>query len=156
MFMQIARVASMRSTCHRLNVGAAVVHNKSIISLAYNGPPSGQPHCQGNDCILNKRGGCSRAIHAEENALLRIPEGLIREDLTLYVTHSPCKDCSELISLWNDKYSNSLKTIVYETAYRDTSALDELAKEVDVYRLTPSGYLMNHLTKQVYNHREQE
>lgn len=151
MFMQMARVASLRSTCHRLNVGAILVFDNNVVSHGYNGPASGKPHCKGNACELTATGGCARAIHAEVNAITRLNNDLIEEDKTLYVTHSPCPKCAELIP------SAFIKRVIYETPYRDTSSLDYLVSQgIEVLRLTPSGYLVDHKTNQVKNADEQQ
>lgn len=152
MFMEMARTASKRSTCHRLNVGCILVHDKNVVSHGYNGPLSGEPHCRGNSCQLNESGGCMRSVHAEKNALNRMSDEFMDVPVILYVTHSPCPDCCEFIRTWN----GNISCIIYETAYRDTTALDELAKKLTVFRLTPSGYLMNHHTKEVCNSQEQD
>lgn len=146
MFLEMARVASKRSTCHRLNVGAILVQGNHILSQGYNGPPSGQEHCQGNECRLSNKGACIRAIHAERNAIQRA--GLwshTKEDVvTMYVTHSPCPECAKLL-----KHSY-IDRVVYETAYRDTTPLEYLISVgIEVFKLSPSGYLVNHKTNEI-------
>jgi dCMP deaminase len=149
MWMEMARTASKRSTCHRLSVGALLVHGNNVLSVGYNGPPSGQPHCKGNDCPLNDKGGCVSADHAEKNAIERAPVMPKDNDaIFLYVTDSPCRACAELIG------KAGIHCVVYEKPYRDITPVDDiLIKKYDiaVYRLTPSGYLMNHETGQVYH-----
>lgn len=145
MFLEMARVASKRSTCHRLNVGAILVSDDRVLSQGYNGPPSKQPHCKGNACELTEVGACMRAVHAEENAIKRAihwcPHG---HKTTIYVTHSPCMHCSRLL------VDNKISTVIYETAYRDTKPLEFLIESnVEVFRLSPSGYLINHKTNEI-------
>lgn len=151
MFMSIARTASMRSTCHRLSVGAVLVYEGNIVSLGYNGPHSKEPHCQGNNCHVGPTGGCVRAVHAEVNAIRRLSNDLMDEAKTLYVTHSPCPSCAEVIVAAN------IKQVIYETPYRDTSALEYLVDcGIEVLKLTPSGYLTDLKNNKVLNTEEQE
>ena len=142
MFMEMARVASKRSTCFRLNVGAIAVADNRIVSMGYNGPESGEPHCSGNSCCEPGK-GCHRAIHAETNAIGRIPEGY--KNLTLYTTHSPCYMCVREIMAYMD-----IRRVVFEAEYRLTTPLRFLSEEgIEVYRLSPSGYLINHFTNEI-------
>lgn len=148
MWMEMARTASKRATCHRLSVGAMLIHKNNVLSVGYNGPPPGEPHCQGNSCQLSEKGACTRAYHAERNAIERAPEIPNDSDaVVLYVTNSPCADCAERIA------KAGIQLVIYENPYRDTSPLDTLIDKysVTVFRLTPSGYLMNHRTGQVYD-----
>lgn len=88
MFMEIAHAVARRSTCMRLNVGAVIVQGRSIVSIGYNGAPSGAPHCLGNACPGKLV--CRETIHAEDNALRHLPP--LEPDsplLDLYVTDSP-------------------------------------------------------------------
>lgn len=144
MFMEIAKTVSKRSTCHRLNVGAVLVVDNRVVSIGYNGPPSGELHCQGNKCQLSESGGCGRSLHAEYNALKYYLENhkvLPSKGMDLYITHSPCSECALFIK------DAGVQRIYYETAYRNTTPLEFLVhNSVKVYRLTPSGYLINHLT----------
>lgn len=145
MFMSIARVVSLRSTCHRLNVGAIVVVDKNIISMGYNGSPPGQLHCQGNQCPLSS-GGCIKTIHAEANALSRVPKDLLTVAKEIYITHSPCVNCADLI------ISNNVKKVFYEVPYRKLDAIDTLlANHVLVFQHTPSGYLIDHFTGKIHS-----
>ena len=67
-YLEIARVVSTRSTCPRASVGAVIVKDHRIVATGYNGAPSGEPHCTDVGCQLVD-GHCSRAIHAETNAV---------------------------------------------------------------------------------------
>lgn len=139
MYMDIARTVSKRSTCFRLNVGAVLVGDNHLISVGYNGSAPDEPHCAGNDCPLSKSGGCTRARHAEWNAIERMHDSDRKKDLIIYCTHSPCGHCAEHI------VNAGIKTVIYETPYRDTSSIDFLlARYVKVFKYTPSGYLINH------------
>lgn len=135
MWMEIAQVAAKRSTCSRANVGAVLVSKSSLISLGYNGPPPGHPHCTGPKCA--PQGYCYRATHAEENAIYRAP----REDVSgcdLYVTRSPCTDCAEIIA------DAGIDRVFYQEEYRDPLGVSLLRQGgVDVYRMTPNGWIID-------------
>lgn len=74
MFMDIAEIVAKRSACLRNNVGAVIVNKENnIVAIGYNGVPSGIPHCTSECCIK----GCSLAIHAEDNAIRRMPKMMI-------------------------------------------------------------------------------
>jgi dCMP deaminase len=143
MFMMIARAASLRSTCFRLNVGAVLVAgDKHVLSLGYNGPASGEPHCTGNGCVPPGHVGCSRSIHAEANALSHGPTFLEAFDKkTMYVTASPCADCAGLL------IKSGVTRVVYENEYRNPAPLQMLIEHgITVHKLTPSGYLVSFAT----------
>lgn len=140
MFMMMAEVAALRSTCRRLSVGAVLVdaeHN--FVSLGYNGPPSGEVHCTDDDC---GHPSCTRAKHAEENAieragsLIRFP----RDSLTLYVTNSPCEHC------WN-RITNSIHIgrVVFKNEYRISHHLRE-NHGIRIEKITASGYVTDFVT----------
>lgn len=139
MLMEMARVASKRSTCHRLNVGAIIAIENRPISVGYNGSPPGEPHCAGNGCTLGPAGGCIRARHAEWNAIEFLRESIQDLDASIYCTHSPCRQCADHI------INAGITRVYYETPYRDTSAVDHLVwKGISVFKYSPSGYLFNH------------
>lgn len=142
MFMMMARAAAMRSTCFRLNVGAVVVVDNRPVSIGYNGAPSGAPHCAGNACP--GRHHCRETIHAEANAIDYVPAELQGEAWDLYVTHSPCADCAQLIldrSIMGSPQGN-ISRVFFEAAYRNTDHLAELAKSVELYQVTPAGFVV--------------
>lgn len=139
MFMEMARVAAKRSTCHRLNVGAVLVHDKKVISIGYNGAPSGEPHCNSVDCAMSGQ-GCTRTIHAERNAIESV-DWLTIKGAALYVTHSPCEACTQLI------LQHSIKEVYFETAYRKIDHLYQLtAQGIHLFQYTLAGYLINQST----------
>jgi dCMP deaminase len=143
MWMGIAQTASMRSTCFRGNVGAVIVYGTDIISLGYNGPESGKPHCIGANCPLTDAGSCKNSIHAEKNAILRCdPADVIEADL--YCTHSPCRGCSELI------IESKIARVFYQQFYKDKRPIVNMLKNgVLVYRITPSGYIIDERTNEL-------
>jgi len=136
MFMSIAEVASRRSTCFRRNVGAVIVANKNIISIGYNGPPSGEPHCTGNGCA-GPSGACTRAVHAEVNALSRASGGG-QWTWSMYCTESPCPACARVI------VNSRVAEVFYLNQYRLIEGIETLILGgVVVWRMTPSGYIIN-------------
>lgn len=152
MFMEMARAASRRSTCFRLNVGAIVVRENNPIAVGWNGQEPGAPHCAGNDCPGVTPGKCG-TLHAEVNALKKaeiLSLGRSIKPYDLYCTDSPCGLCVEYIVGINKREGTSpVGRIFYETPYRDTSALGRLFGIVEVYNLTPAGYVMDHFTRKV-------
>ncbi len=146
MMMEIAQVVAKRATCFRLNVGAVITMNDRIVSIGYNGRPSGKPHCQGNLCPGRFR--CQETIHAEDNAIKHMPQSI--DDGTfapvLYVTDSPCQACARLI------IKRGFKSVYYRTPYRLSDGLDDLVEaQVGVYQVLPSGVIMDYSTKAFIN-----
>lgn len=135
MFMMMARAAAMRSTCFRLNVGAVIVVDNRPVSIGYNGAPKGAPHCAGNACP--GRHHCQETIHAEDNAIAYVPVDLHGKSWDLYVTHSPCSACADIIT-----DSPEIKRVFFEAVYRDTSHLKHLALKVPLYQVTPAGFVV--------------
>lgn len=138
--MRHALLASERSTCSRLNVGAVIfnLQTRSIIGTGYNGPEAGAPHCD-RHCTTGE--SCVRALHAEANAINR---SVFHDqcDYDLYVTHSPCANCAQLI------YRNRhyVQRIFYGIEFRSVEPLGELARVMDVYKVTPAGYITRFAT----------
>lgn len=152
MFMQMARIASLRSTCHRLNVGAIVTQENNPIAIGWNGQEPGAPHCAGNTCPGIVPGRCG-TLHAEVNALTKASKILLSEypashqpPVDLYCTDSPCGFCTEFILR---DTAVSVGRIFYETPYRDTSHLGQLHGVSEVYLVTPAGYIVDHFTRRV-------
>lgn len=151
MFMQMARVASLRSTCHRLNVGAIVTQGNNPIAVGWNGQEPGAPHCAGNECPGITPGNCG-TLHAEVNALTKAAQvmGVARAmgapRVDLYCTDSPCSLCTQFIL---EDASLLVERIFYETPYRDTSHLGRFHGITEVYLVTPAGYIVDHFTRRV-------
>ena len=118
-YLKMSQEWSKLSHCKRKKVGALIVKDKMIISDGYNGCPSGFE----NTCE-NERGETKwYVLHAEANAILKCARhGKSCEDATLYVTLSPCQDCSKLI------HQSGIKRVVYLNEYKDTTGLDFLKK----------------------------
>jgi len=139
MFMDMAEVAARRSTCFRGNIGALIVSGTNIYAMGYNGPPSGHPHCAGQECQLGPTGGCARSAHAEDNAIQRA--GSMAYGADLYCTSSPCERCAEKIIMFQ------LGRVFYRHPYRSSAGLQKLLQaDIPVYRVTPAGYIVSELT----------
>lgn len=103
-FFDIARIVSTRATCPRKQVGCVIVNNKRILATGYNGAPEGSEHCTDVGCAMVAN-HCTRAIHAEENAINWLLDYFYPAwftEITLYCTLQPCNKCAKLIS----KYKN--------------------------------------------------
>lgn len=93
--MKLAELASTRGTCSKQQVGVCLVKNDSVISLAYNGAPSGLSHCTDENHLTDH---CNLALHSELNSILHAAKnGQSTLNSTLYTTHSPCKDCAKML-----------------------------------------------------------
>ena len=118
-YLRIAAEWSKLSYCKRKQVGAIIVRDKMIISDGYNGTPSGFENCCEDDEGLTQW----YVLHAEANAILKVARSTQTcENATLYITLSPCKECSKLI------HQSGIKRVVYKEGYKDTSGLDFLTK----------------------------
>jgi dCMP deaminase len=121
LYVQIAKVLAQVGTCPRAQVGALIVRNGRIISTGYNGSPPGQPHCIDVGCQEKVVPGCTRAIHAEANAIVYAARaGISTDAATMYCTHSMCATCAAIVA------SAGIVRVVYETPYRLTGGLDLL------------------------------
>lgn len=110
---------SRRSTCERLRVGALIARDGRIVSIGYNGAPSGLPHCGPPHCDLLHP--CVRTLHAESNAIAYAARtGIATEGCELYTTDSPCMACAKLI------ISAGIIGVTYERIYRDDGGLQLL------------------------------
>jgi len=123
MMMRIAAVVSQRGTCERASVGAVIALDGRIISSGYVGAPSGLPHCREVGCDIGDSGGCRRTVHAETNAVaFAARAGIPTAGSTIYVTHSPCRECAKII------LNAGIERVVYEQPYRDSSGLELLSE----------------------------
>lgn len=140
MFMLFAEAAARRSTCRRLNVGCVITYDNSPVAVGYNGPPAGEPHCSGPDCGVPS---CTRAIHAEINAIKRVPADIPFGACTVYVTNSPCPSCTIQIVQYG------FKKVVFRDEYRLVDHLANFsAAGVRLLKLTPSGFMIDFATGQ--------
>ncbi|MDN3641529.1 dCMP deaminase family protein [Lutimonas halocynthiae] len=118
-YLKMAKEWSKLSHCKRKQVGALIVKGKMIISDGYNGTPTGFDNCCEDDDGSTKW----HVLHAEANAILKVASSTQAcQGATLYITLSPCKDCSKLI------HQSGIKRVVYANAYKDESGIDFLNK----------------------------
>ena len=118
-YLRMARIWAENSYCKRRKVGALVVKDKMIISDGYNGTPSGFENVCEDDNNLTK----PYVLHAEANAITKLARSSNNSDgATLYVTASPCIECSKLIN------QAGIKRVVYGEQYRLTDGLDLLRR----------------------------
>ena len=117
-FMKIAEVISMRSTCIRRNVGAVLVKDNHILSTAYNGAPSGLPHCTPAICVRKhlkpgEKPELCRGVHAEINCIIQaaLHGTTIEGNTSLYTTTFPCMSCLKLI------INAKIKRLIYKEGY---------------------------------------
>jgi dCMP deaminase len=126
-YLRLAREWSKLSYCKRKQVGAIIVRDKMIISDGYNGTPSGFENC----CEDEQNITHWYVLHAEANAILKVARSTQScHDATLYITLSPCKECSKLI------HQSGIKRVVYHKGYKDDSGLQFLIKAgVDIQHI---------------------
>ncbi|MBC8883769.1 dCMP deaminase family protein [Flavobacterium piscinae] len=118
-YLRIAKEWSRLSYCKRKQVGAIIVKDRMIISDGYNGTPSGFENCCEDENNLTKW----YVLHAEANAILKVAGSTQScEGATLYITLSPCRECSKLI------HQSGIKRVVYQEGYKDNSGLQFLEK----------------------------
>ncbi len=118
-YLRIAREWGKLSYCKRKQVGAVIVKDRMIISDGYNGTPSGfENDCEDEDNLTKWY-----VLHAEANAILKVAASTqSSKGATLYITYSPCKECSKLI------HQSGIKRVVYQNNYKDDSGLSFLKK----------------------------
>jgi dCMP deaminase len=118
-YLKMANTWGELSHCERKKVGALIVKNRMIISDGYNGTPTGFE----NVCEDEERYTKWYVLHAEANAILKVAASTQScVGATLYITLSPCRECSKLI------HQSGIKRVVYAKAYKDTSGLTFLDK----------------------------
>ena len=124
--MEVAKTFANLSHAKRLNVGAIVVKDDRIISIGYNGMPSGWE----NECEIENTTK-PQVLHAESNAIAKLARsndsGL---DADIFITHSPCIECAKLI------YQSGIKRVYFGENYRNTDGLDFLtASKINVIQV---------------------
>ena len=118
-YLQMAATWGQLSYCERKKVGALIVKDRMIISDGYNGTPSGFE----NVCEDEEHYTKWYVLHAEANAILKVAASTQScKGATLYITLSPCKECSKLI------HQSGITRVVFASAYKDTSGIDFLEK----------------------------
>ena len=118
-YLRMATIWSENSYCERRKVGALIVKDKMIISDGYNGTPTGFE----NVCEDQNNVSKPYVLHAEANAITKIARSSNNSDgATLYVTDSPCIECSKLI------IQAGIKRVIYKREYRLTDGVDLLKR----------------------------
>lgn len=117
-YMELAVNLARRSHCLKRHVGAVLTKDTRIISIGYNGPPPGTHNCDEEwpevGCPRDSKGGCSLAIHAEQNAILyAVKNKTSVEGATLYCTLSPCLACARII------FSMGIRRVIYYKSYAE-------------------------------------
>lgn len=127
-YLRIAREWGKLSHCARKQVGALIVKDRMIISDGYNGTPSGFENICEDDEGLTKW----YVLHAEANAILKVAGSTQScRGATLYITLSPCRECSKLI------HQAGIKRLVYQKGYKDDAGLVFLEKAgVEIIQIT--------------------
>lgn len=131
-YMKTAKLFAEHSYAKRKKVGAVVVKDDRIISIGYNGMPTGWtndcedvvtpslPYLQGDGPTLKTK---PEVLHAEQNAIAKLAKSTESGDgATMFITHAPCLDCAKLI------YQSGIKSVYYRNTYRNTDGVDFLNK----------------------------
>jgi dCMP deaminase len=123
LYIDWAHRAAQLSPAQRLNVGAVIVKDDTVISYGYNGMPAGWT----NVCEDVKADGTLQTkpevLHAESNAIAKLARGTNSGlGASLFVTHSPCLECAKLI------YQSGIQHVYYRENYRDNSGVEFLKK----------------------------
>ena len=132
-YMKTAETFAELSSARRLHVGALVVKDDRIISIGYNGMPSGwDNNCEYEIGLIIDDNGYTvetrlktkpEVLHAETNAIAKLAKSTESGDgATMFITHAPCLDCAKLI------YQSGISSVLYRNSYRDTAGLDFLSK----------------------------
>ena len=118
-YLRMARIWAENSYCKRRQVGALVVKDKMIISDGYNGTLSGFENlCEDANNVTQPY-----VLHAEANAITKLARSNNNSDgSTLYVTASPCIECSKLI------IQSGIKRVVYGEKYRLEDGINLMKK----------------------------
>ncbi|RLF15326.1 MAG: cytidine deaminase [Thermoprotei archaeon] len=141
-FMEMAKLASKRSTCLRRKTGAVLVKDNRVIATGYNGAPKGLPHCSEVGCVREElkvpsgqRHELCRGLHAEQNAIIQAAVfGVSTRGATLYCTTFPCSICAKMI------INAEIKEVVYDDEYEDELSRKMLLEAgVKVRKYKPRG-----------------
>lgn len=126
-YLRMALEWGKLSHCKRKQVGALIVRDNMIISDGYNGTPSGFP----NRCEDENGNTQWYVLHAEANAILKVAKSTqSAKGATLYLTLSPCKECSKLV------LQAGITRVVFMNSYKDSSGVDFLREAgIEVHQL---------------------
>ena len=118
-YLKMAKEWAKLSYCERKKVGALIVKDRMIISDGYNGTPSGAENCCEDEEGTTKW----YVLHAEANAILKVAKSTQScDNATLYITMSPCRDCSKLI------HQAGIVRVVYQNSYKDLAGIEFLKR----------------------------
>lgn len=118
-YMRMATEWGKLSHCERKKVGALIVKDRMIISDGYNGTPTSFENC----CEDDEGNTKWYVLHAEANAILKVASSTQScKGATLYITLSPCKECSKLI------HQSGITRVIYKEHYKDDSGVKFLEK----------------------------
>jgi dCMP deaminase len=127
-YMKTAETFAGLSSAVRLHVGAIIVKDDRIISIGYNGMPSGwDNNCEdyygldlkGNPTLVTK----PEVLHAETNAIAKLAKSTESgANAVLFITHAPCLDCAKLV------YQSGINSVYYRNSYRNKEGVNFLAK----------------------------
>ena len=129
-YLRMAQIWAENSYCQRRKVGALVVKDQMIISDGFNGTPSGFENvCEENDVTK------PYVLHAEANAITKLARSHnSSEGATLYVTASPCLECSKLI------IQSGIQRVIYGEQYRLQDGIELLRRAgIEVIQLTATS-----------------
>ena len=126
-YLRLAASWAELSHCMRKEVGAIIVKDGMIISDGYNGTPSGFDNCCENELGETQW----YVLHAEANAILKVAKSTNNcSGATLYLTLSPCKDCSKLV------IQSGIKRVVFQNGYKDPEGINFLVQAgIDVEQI---------------------
>jgi dCMP deaminase len=127
-YMKTAETFAELSSAVRLHVGAIVVKDDRIISIGYNGMPSGWDNTCENDFGLDLKGKRTlvtkpEVLHAETNAIAKLARSTESGDgASIFITHAPCLDCAKLV------YQSGISSVYYRNSYRNVDGVQFLEK----------------------------
>ena len=129
-YMDVAERFAQLSSAKRLNVGAIVVKDDRIVSIGYNGMPSGWDNVCEEEVITEYESYTDsvlvtkpEVLHAESNAIAKLARSSESgEGADIFITHAPCIECAKLI------YQSGISTVYYKNDYRSTQGIDFLNK----------------------------
>ena len=134
-YLRMAREWARLSYCHRKQVGALIVKDRMIISDGYNGTPSGFE----NTCEDAEGKTHWYVLHAEANAILKLAASTnSAKGATLYLTLSPCKECSKLV------LQAGIRRLVYISEYSDGEGISFLRTHgIDILQIAEENLQLN-------------
>lgn len=133
-YMDVAERFAQLSSAKRLQVGAIVVKNDRIVSIGYNGMPTGWDNCCEEEVVVAVIDGVPQreikelktrpeVLHAESNCIAKLARSSESgEGADIFITHAPCIDCAKLI------YQSGIATVYYKHDYRSTQGVEFLNK----------------------------